>query len=235
MNLSEVMAELESLGSDQTVKIYRNHGADGDMYGVKIADLKKILRKIKGDQDLALQLWDTGNSDAMYLAGLLADGTAMTKRQLDGWAKSAWWYMLSEHAVPFAAGEHPDALSIGKKWMKSKKENIASSGWTTYTAAISVRPDSELDKQELKSLLKRVEQEIDEAPNRVRYCMNSFVIASGSFVKSMFGAAKSTAKKIGKVQVDVGNTSCRVPLATEQLDKIKSMDRLGQKRKSVKC
>ena len=65
--------------------------------------------------------------------------------------------------------------------------------------------------------------------------MNSFVIASGSFVKSMFGAAKSTAKKIGKVQVDVGNTSCRVPLATEQLEKIKSMDRLGQKRKSVKC
>ena len=91
MNVKQVMAELKSLGSEQTVKIYRNHGATGDMYGVKIADLKKVIRKVKGDQELAMELWDTGNSDAMYMAGLLADGNKMTKTQLNKWAKTAWW------------------------------------------------------------------------------------------------------------------------------------------------
>ena len=47
MKLAEVMKELKSLGNPQTVKTYRRHGADGPMFGVKIGDLKKVLRKIK--------------------------------------------------------------------------------------------------------------------------------------------------------------------------------------------
>ena len=235
MKLNEVMKELKSLGSAQTVKTFRNHGADGDMYGVKISDLKKVLRKIKGDQALAMELWDTGNSDAMYLASLVADGSQMTKKQLDHWAKTAWWYMLSEHSVPYVAAEHKDAFGLAKKWMKSKKESVASSGWTTYTTAMSVRPDDELDRTEIKALLKRVESAIADAPNRVRYCMNGFVIAAGAFVKPVLRNAKSTAKKIGKVEVDMGGTACKVPVATESIAKIESMGRIGKKRTSTKC
>ncbi len=74
--LREVMQELESLGSEQTVKTFRKHGADGPMFGVKVADLKKIEKRIRGNQSLALELWDTGNSDAMYLAGLWLMGAS---------------------------------------------------------------------------------------------------------------------------------------------------------------
>ena len=235
MNLKEVMTDLKTLGSEQTVKIYRNHGAHGDMFGVKIADLKKVLKKIKGDQELAMQLWDTGNSDAMYLASLLADGSKMTKRQLDAWAKSAWWYMLSEYAVPFVASEHPDVFGIGSKWIKSRKENVASSGWCTYAAGLSTRPDDELDLVETKSLLKQIETDIDSAPNYVRGCMNRFVISVGGYVKPLLRNAKATAKRIGKVEVDMGNTSCKIPVATEAIAKIESMGRVGKKRKTAKC
>jgi 3-methyladenine DNA glycosylase AlkD len=48
------------------------------MFGVKVGDLKPIVKQIKGDQELAMQLYATGNSDAMYLAGLVADGRKMT-------------------------------------------------------------------------------------------------------------------------------------------------------------
>lgn len=235
MNVSDVMQRLEKLGSESTVKTLRRHGASGDIYGVKVADLKKVVRDIKGDQSLALQLWDTDNSDAMYLAGLVADGSKMTKTQLEKWVKSARWYMLSEYAVPFVAAEHADCFAIARKWIKSRKEAIAASGWCTYAGGMSVRPDGELDLAEIEELLGLVVENIDNSPGRVRYCMNGFVICVGSYVKPLLKSAKATAKKIGKVEVDMGDTACRVPLATEMLKKIESMDRVGKKRKTVKC
>lgn len=235
MDVDEVMKQLESMGNPQTVKTYRRHGANGPMFGVKIGDLKKIVRKIKNDQELALQLWDTGNSDAMYLAALVADGGLMTKAQLNKWAKTAWWYMLSGYAVPFVAAEHKLATSLSTTWMKSKKEHIASSGWATYALVLAVRPDQELEKEEIRGLLTQVETEIESAANRVRYNMNGFVISTGTYFKPLLRAAKATAKRIGKVRVDMGDTACKVPLATEAIQKIESMDRIGKKRKSTKC
>lgn len=234
MQLNEVMQELEALGNAQTVQTYCRHGAEGPMFGVKVGDLKKLLRKIKGDQALAMELWDTGNADAMYLAALVADGSQMTKTQLNHWCKTAWWHMLSGYAVPFVAAEHRDARGIALKWMKAKQEDIATSGWATYALLLSVRPDEGLDKDEIQALLNTVESTIHAAPNRVRYNMNNFVISVGAYYKPLLRAAKATAKRIGKVEVDMGDTACKVPLATESIAKIESMGRVGKKRSSTK-
>ena len=234
-NVSQVMTELKKKGNAQTRTVFGRHGAPDDMFGVKVADLKVIAKKIKGNQELACELYETGNSDAMYLAGLVADGSQLNKRQLDNWVKNASWYMLSEYTVPWVAAESPHARDVAMKWIKSKKESIASSGWSTYAGIVSTYPDDELDLAEIKQLLKKVEQEIDDAPNRVRYTMNGFVIAVGSYVKPLGKDAKATAKKIGKVSVDVGDTSCKVPLATEYIKKVETAGRVGKKRKTIKC
>ena len=121
------------------------------------------------------------------------------------------------------------------KWIKSKKEHVASSGWATYANMIALRDDDELDLKEIKSLLKQIEKEVHDAPNRVRYTMNGFVIAVGSYVEPLLKDAKATAKKIGKVDVNVGNTSCKVPLATEYIAKVEDKGRVGKKRKTARC
>lgn len=235
MQLQDVMTELAAMGSPNTVKIYRNHGADGPMFGVKVGDLKKILRKIKGNQELALELWDTGNSDAMYLASLVADGSRMTKAQLNRWATQAWWYMLSEYAVPFVAAEHPDAFSVASKWIAARKANVQSSGWSTYAAALSITDDASIDLEQVGTLLEEVIAKLDKAEGRVRYTMNGFVISVGTYVPPLLKAAQATAKKIGKVEVNLGQTACKVPLATEAIAKVVAMNRVGRKRKTVKC
>ena len=235
MEVADIMAELKALGNPQTVKTYRRHGADGDLYGVKVGDLKKIVRRIKGQQELAMELWDTGNSDAMYLAALVADGSQMTRSKLDHWAKTAWWYMLGEYSVPFVAAEHPQALAIAAKWLKSRNASVAATGWCTYALAMGALPDEALDFQQIRELLARVEEKIDSAPNRVRYCMNNFVIAVGAHVAPLLREAKTVAKRLGKVTVDMGDTNCKVPIASDTIAKIESMDRVGKKRKSTKC
>ena len=233
--VAEVMQELESLGSEQTVKTFRRHGGDGPMFGVKVGDLKQVQKKIRGNQSLALELWDTGNSDAMYLAALVADGSKMTPAQLNAWAKSAWWQMLSEYSVPWVAAEHPQVFAIAKKWMTSKHLQIQTSGWNAYSSAISTLADADLDLAEIEGLLQTVEREIKQAENRVKYVMNGFVIAVGSYVKPLLSKAKATAKRIGVVEVNMGDTACKVPLATECIAKVEQAKRVGQKRKTAKC
>ena len=110
MTVSEILEQIKELGSDQTKKIFTNHGAKEPFYGVKVADLKVIQKKVKKNHDLAMQLFDSGVSDAMYLAGLVAEPKKMTKAQLQKWAKQATWYMISEYTVAgtfYGCGPYP--------------------------------------------------------------------------------------------------------------------------------
>jgi len=84
-------------------------------------------------------------------------------------------------------------------------------------------------------LLKKIENEIYSASNRVRFTMNGFVIAVGGYVLPLSKQAKATAKTLGKVEVDMHGTSCKVPLATEYIEKIEKAGRAGKKRKTIKC
>jgi hypothetical protein len=65
--------------------------------------------------------------------------------------------------------------------------------------------------------------------------MNSFVIAVGSYVKALTDHAIQTAEKIGVVNVNMGNTSCKVPDAAEYIRKVQKRGTIGKKRKTVKC
>ena len=235
--VASIMAELKKKGTAQTRKIYARHGmATDNMFGVSIADLKLIARKIKGQQALAMELYATGNVDAMYLAGMVADGALMTKGELNAWAEGAAnLQMIAEYTVPWVAVDNPHARDLALQWMKSKKERKACSGWSTYAGLVSKQPDEALDLAEIEGLLNTVVGEISRAPNRVRYTMNGFVIAVGSYVKPLLKQAKAAARQIGAVSVDMGDTACKVPLATAYIEKTEAAGRVGQKRKTIRC
>lgn len=233
--IAKVMAELKKKGNPLRIQAFAPHGAPKNLFGVSVADMKVIAKKIKGKQELACELYETGNGDAMYLAGMVADGSLMTKKQLDSWAKNASWQMISEYTVPGVATESKHARDLAMKWIKSKKESVASSGWNTYAGIVTVTSDKDLDLAEINSLLKEIERKIDASPNRVRYTMNAFVIAVGAYVLPLSKQAKATAKKLGKVEVNMHGTSCKVPLAMEYIEKIEKAGRAGKKRKTIKC
>ncbi len=235
MTVKEVMKSLESMGSEQTRKIYTKHGATCPIFGVKVGDLKTIVKKVKKDHELSLGLYDTGNGDAMYLAGLIADETKMTKKDLKKWVKASEWYYTSEFTVPWVTAETKHAESLADEWIKSKKENIASSGWATWACITSLKEDKDLDTKKLKAMIDHVGKTIHDQPNRVRYAMNNFVITVGGTVSSLTAHAMKTAKKIGKVSVNVGDTACKVPFAPDYLQKMKDKNRIGKKRKTCRC
>ena len=235
MTVKEILTELQEYGDERTKNTLMKHGAKEPFFGVKVQDLKKILKKTKKNHELSLGLYATGNSDAMYLAGLMADEKQISKKQLEDWVDGAYWSYLSEYAVPWVAAETEYGFELGLQWIESDKETVASAGWSTLAYYASVNEDDKLDTKVYTKLLDRVRKEIHSSQNRVRYTMNGFVITVGTSVKALTEKSKKVAKEIGKVSVDVGGTACKVPLATEYIDKVIDKGRVGKKRKTARC
>jgi 3-methyladenine DNA glycosylase AlkD len=235
MTAPQILKELKALGSENTKKILIRHGAREPVFGVKVADLKTIQKKVKVNHQLALDLYASGNFDAMYLAGLIADDEKMTKKDLKTWAKMAYGGWLPAFTVPWVASGSKHGWDLALQWIESKQEMIAATGWWTICSLMAIKPDEELDLPALKKLLKRVEKEIQQERNHVKDAMNDYVVALGSFVISMKDIAIKAGEKIGPVTVDQGDTACGTPFSPDYIRKIESKGRLGKKRKSSRC
>jgi len=233
MTSQEIIARLKEMGTETIRRIYVNHGGPENQFGCKIADMKKIQKKLKKNYELSLELYDSGISDAQYLAGLIADETKMTREDLQHWADTATWHMQSEYTVAWITAESNYGWELALQWINSKKENLQLSGWSTLASVVAIKPDPELDVEELKGLLRRVENEIAFASNRIKYAMNSFVIAVGGYVKPLSTDAILIAKSIGRLSIDMGNTSCKVPFAPDYIQKM--LDKGVKKKKMARC
>jgi len=232
---NNILRELEAMGSEQTKKTLIKHGAPENIFGVKIGDMKTIVKRIKKEYQLAIDLFNTGNSDAMYLAGLIGDETKMTKADLNHWAEKSNWHMISEYAVPFVAAESNYGFELSLEWIQSNNEHIATAGWSTLSAYVSITADEKLDMKALEKLLDLVTKEIHHSTNRIRYTMNGFIISVGGYVRALNAKAKETDNAIGKVNVSMGDTACKVPDALQYIEKMEKMYPAGKKRKTARC
>ncbi len=235
MTAQEILDEIRPLGSDGYKRVIFNHGIKEPCFGVKISELQKIRKRIKKDYQLALDLYDTGNYDAMYLAGLIADDERMTKQDLRHWAKKAYCRAICGSTVAWVTAGSKHGWEMGLEWIESKAELIASAGWGALGSLVSIKDDAELDLAALKKLLQRVQKQIHSAPDPVRYQMNFFVISVGVYVRPLSETALQIGEKIGPVTADMGNTSCQVPFAPDNIRKVQQRGTIGKKRKSAKC
>jgi len=236
MTAKEILEELKPMGRESYKNLLlRNHGVKEPCFGVPISEMKKIRKRVKKDYQLALDLYDTGNYDAMYLAGLIADDARMTKEDLRRWVAKAYAGSLPGATVPWVATGSPHGHELALEWIESAKPLVASAGWATLSCLVAFKEDSELDLPELKGLLQRVQKTLHQAPDKVRYSMNSFVISVGSYVKSLTELAIQLGEKIGPVTADLGDNDCQIPFSPDYIRKVQKRGCIGKKRKTVKC
>lgn len=235
MTAQQILDEIKPLGSDSYKRVIFNHGVKEPCYGVKISDLQKIVKRVKKDYQLALDLYDTGVYDAMYLAGLIADDEKMTRQNLEHWVENAYCQGLAGSTVAWVASGSLHGWEVGQEWIDSDRPLTAVAGWATLGSLVSIREDAKLDLDALNRLLQRVKAEIQQSPDLVRYQMNSFVIALGSYVIPLTDTAIQTAKEIGPVMANLGNNDCQVPFAPDYILKVQTRGTIGKKRKTAKC
>lgn len=216
MTLKEAMSALEKAGSAQTRNTYARHGASEPMFGVSFATLKTLYKRIKIDQKLAEALWDTGNFDARNLAVKIADPAGISSKELDRWAATPTARMCGGYLAHLAA-ESPHGRAKADKWLAASDDCTRSAAWSLVGALAMI--DETIPDSWFAERLAEIEKGIHSAPNSDRYLMNSALIAIGGRNTAFRKLAAAAAKRIGKVDVDHGDTDCKTPDAAESIEK----------------
>ena len=217
MSLAETMRALEKAGSAQTRKTYARHGAEEPMFGVRFADLKTLVKKIGVDHELALALWDTKNHDARVLAMKIADPAAIKSADLDRWARENKMRMCKGYVASLAA-ESPHGTAKAREWFASTDPALRASAWTL--SGFLANLDESTPDEWFVQRLAQIEKSIHSAPNGEREAMNMAVITIGGRNAALRKAATAAAKRIGKVEVDHGDTACETPDAVAYIEKM---------------
>ncbi|MBO0960907.1 DNA alkylation repair protein [Neobacillus sp. MM2021_6] len=235
MDFDMVMQELEGLGKERLKKMYISNGAHEPLFGVATGAMKPIAKKIKKNQPLAEQLYATGNYDAMYFAGIIADPMAMTEADFDRWIDAAYFYMLSDYVVAVTLAETDIAQEVADKWIASGEELRMSAGWSCYCWLLGNRPDSEFSTTKLANMLELAEKTIHHSPDRTKSAMNNFIYTVAISYVPLHEKAVATAMAVGPVEIKRDKKKSSILLASENIQKELDRGKLGFKRKYVRC
>jgi len=216
MTKTEVMKELRANGTAQNRRVYRRHGIRGELFGVSYAALGKLQKRIKVDQSLAEQLWATRNHDACALATMIADPSKISVGTLNAWAKDVANRGLAG-ALSNVAAAAPSAKGRMEKWTASRGEMVACTGW--HTLASIARQDNGLPDVYFVKYLETIESKVHASKNWVKHAMNNALINIGVRNPALEKQAIAAAKRIGRVEVDHGETGCKTPDAAAYIKK----------------
>ncbi|MCA0987217.1 DNA alkylation repair protein [Guptibacillus algicola] len=235
MDAQMVMQELEALGKERTKKMYISSGAHEPVFGVATGQMKPIAKKIKKDQELAEKLYATGNYDAMYFAGIIADPKAMTEEDFERWIDDAYFFMLSDYVVAVTLAETDIAQRVSDKWINSGEELKMSAGWSCYCWLLGNRKDEEFDTDKLLKLLDQAKETIHDSPERTKASMNNFISTVAISYVPLHEKAVEVAKEVGPVEIKRENKKNSILNASESIQKEVDRGKIGFKRKYVRC
>lgn len=215
--LKQTLTSLQGKGSEGTKKIYLRHGAREPLYGVKFGDLTKIRKTLGVDHTLAVELWETGNNDAMTLALMIADPDKMKSGDIDRWMQPLKYDLLIGMLCEVVA-KTKHARSKWKKWSRMKAETKLVAAYSLLSHWLKSAEES-LPDEIVINALDRIHSDIHQSPNLARHAMNNALIAIGVFSQKHRAQAIKVAKAIGKVDVDHGETNCKTPDAVGYIEK----------------
>lgn len=168
MKVPQILKQLEALGNEARRKHNTKAGAPSNQFGVMLGDVRKVAKKLKPDQALARELWETGNVEAQLVATLLMKPKELSADELDRLTRSTTCAQVADWLNSYVVAQHPDKDTLREKWMKSKERWTARAGWNLTASRITKSADG-LD---LDALFARIEKELPKAAPEVQWTMN---------------------------------------------------------------
>ncbi|WP_409074240.1 DNA alkylation repair protein [Micromonospora chalcea] len=163
--VAEVTAELAALDDPKIRAVNERHGDD---HGVNLGKLRAVAKRLKTQQDLARELWATGDSAARLLALLICRPKAYGRDELDAMLREARTPKVHDWLVNYVVKKSPHAEPLRLAWSADPDPVVASAGWALTTERVARNPDG-LD---LAGLLDEIEAQMAGAPERLQWAMN---------------------------------------------------------------
>ncbi|WP_156325436.1 DNA alkylation repair protein [Nonomuraea sp. SBT364] len=160
-----VMAELAALEDPKARQVNEKHGDD---HGVNLGKLRAVAKRLKTQHELALRLWETGDTAAKLLALLICRPKAFGRDELDLMIRQAGTPKVHDWLVNYVVKKSPHAEELRLAWFADPDPVVASAGWALTTERVAKKPAG-LD---LPGLLDVIEAEMKDAPDRLQWAMN---------------------------------------------------------------
>ena len=162
---AEVMAELADLEDPRIRDVNARHGDD---HGVNLGKLRAVAKRLKTQQELARELWGSGDTAARLLALLICRPKAFDRDELDGMLRQADTPKVQDWLVNYVVKKNPHAEELRVAWFADPDPVVASAGWALTTDRVAKKPEG-LD---LPGLLDIIEAQMKDAPDRLQWAMN---------------------------------------------------------------
>ncbi|WP_410578458.1 DNA alkylation repair protein [Amycolatopsis sp. lyj-108] len=162
---AEVLAELAALDDPRARQVNEKHGDD---HGVNLGKLRALAKRLKTQQELALELWETDDTAAKLLALLICRPKTFARDDLDRMVREARTPKVHDWLVNYVVKKNPHAEELRLAWSADPDPVVASAGWALTTERVAKKPEG-LD---FTRLLDVIEAELKTAPDRLQWAMN---------------------------------------------------------------
>ena len=170
--VEDVLAELAALEDPRVRAVNERHGDD---HGVNLTKLRAVAKRLGKQQDLALELWGTGDTAARLLALLICRPKAFERDALDAMVREARTPKVHDWFVNYVVKKSAHAEALRLAWTADPDPVVASAGWALTADRVVKKPEG-LD---LAGLLDVVEAEMGDAPERLQWAMNTCLAQIG--------------------------------------------------------
>ncbi|GGB87635.1 DNA alkylation repair protein [Dyadobacter sediminis] len=229
--LKETLSQLEALGSEKMHAFNKKHGVGNNQFGVKMGDIRTLAKKIKTNHQLALELWNTGNTDARFLAILLIDPKQLSSDEISGMVKSERFTHVADWLYTYVIKLHSDNEALRIEWMQSEDPMCARAGWSLTSGCVARTPEV-LD---LPALLDRIETEMPNAAPEAQWTMNSTLAQIGIRFPEYRARALAIGEKLGiyrNFPVSKGCTSPFAPIWINEMVRRQELEKASENKKS---
>lgn len=228
--VARVKKELKAYGNERSKRILKCYGVREPYDGVAIKDMKELMKKTGKQHMLSMALYETCHYDAMYFAGMIAEPNLMCKEDFDHWMKLAYCYGISDYIVAVTLAETSFAQELSDEWIQYQEELYQSAGWSCYIWLLGTNSDNAFVKEKLQRYMKIIEHSLYEHSDHLQHVMCDFIMAVAVSFKPLHQEAYLLAKQMVayKKNDDLSHT-------LDQIEKAIKNNRIGFKRKGVRC
>ena len=120
-----VVAELKKLGTQRTRDGMARYAIPSEhAFGVPMATMQAVAKRLGRNHELALALWDTGWYEARTVAALIDEPARVTAAQMDRWAREFGNWAVCDSVCFFLFDRAPHAFSRVNKWSRAEDEYV---------------------------------------------------------------------------------------------------------------
>ena len=123
--LQTALASLERMSTQKDRDNLARFGIVTDkFYGVSMANVQKLAKRLGRDHDLAAQLWDSGWYEARALAAFVEEPARVTAAQMDRWCRDFDNWAICDTLCFHLFDRTPHAWSKVKQWSNRRDEFV---------------------------------------------------------------------------------------------------------------